>query len=179
MDLFWRSALIENVLLFKFLGIYLLLGTTGDSARAGRTGLLTGAGILLTALGAWVLQHMVLGPLALESLLPWALALLALAVAMMLRKVFLPGKDLWRAQLANTAVLGVALLVATQSPDPLSALLLSLGGALGLIAVLLLVGGLMEATESHWIPVPFRGAPIRLITAGLLGLGFMGFRLPL
>jgi electron transport complex protein RnfA len=41
--------------------------------------------------------------------------------------------------------------------------------------VLTLLSALRERLDEHRVPAPFRGAPIALLTAGLMSLAFYGF----
>ena len=75
----------------------------------------------------------------------------------------------------NCAVLGIALLNVRASHDFLSSALYGFGTALGFTLVLVLFAALRERINGGDVPVPFRGAPIGLITAGLMSLAFMGF----
>ena len=76
---------------------------------------------------------------------------------------------------SNCAVLGVALLNSTQQRTLLSALFFGAGAALGFGIVLTLLSGLRERLEDADVPTPFRGAPIALLTAGIMSLAFFGF----
>jgi len=57
----------------------------------------------------------------------------------------------------------------------IAALVFGFGAAVGFGLVLVLFAGLRERLEAGDVPGPFRGAPIGLITAGLMALAFMGF----
>ena len=49
------------------------------------------------------------------------------------------------------------------------------GGALGFAMVLVLFSAMRERLAVADVPVPFKGAAIGMITAGLMALAFMGF----
>ena len=73
----------------------------------------------------------------------------------------------------NCAVL--ACRCSTPSKDSfVEALLFGLGSALGFSLVLVLFAELRERLEGADVPAPFRGAPIALVTAGLMSLAFAG-----
>jgi electron transport complex protein RnfA len=57
----------------------------------------------------------------------------------------------------------------------MGALVFGFGAAAGFGLVLVLFAGLRERIEAGEAPQVFRGAPIGLITAGLMALAFMGF----
>ncbi|MDH3769190.1 MAG: electron transport complex subunit RsxA, partial [Gammaproteobacteria bacterium] len=76
---------------------------------------------------------------------------------------------------SNCAVLGVALLNVQQAHSFLESLMYGFGGAVGFSLVLVLFGAMRERVAVADVPVPFRGAAIAMITAGLMSLAFMGF----
>jgi electron transport complex protein RnfA len=75
----------------------------------------------------------------------------------------------------NCAVLGVALLNVQRSHTFLQSLVFGFGAATGFALVLVAFAALRERLSAADIPAPFRGAPIALITAGMMALAFMGF----
>ena len=75
----------------------------------------------------------------------------------------------------NCAVLGVALLNVRQTHSLLDSLFYGLGAALGFSMVLIMFTAMRERLAGADVPVPFQGAAIHMITAGLLSLAFMGF----
>lgn len=76
---------------------------------------------------------------------------------------------------SNCAVLGVALLNFAASRSFVAALLYGAGAALGFGLVLALLAGLRERLQTADVPLPFRGASIAFVTAGILSLAFFGF----
>jgi electron transport complex protein RnfA len=75
----------------------------------------------------------------------------------------------------NCAVLGVALLNMQQQHDLLQSAFYGFGAAAGFGLVLVAFAAMRERLAHTDVPVHFRGAPIGLITAGLMALAFMGF----
>jgi len=75
----------------------------------------------------------------------------------------------------NCAVLGLALLNVQEGHVFVESLVYGFGSALGFTLVMLLFAGLRERLALAQVPDTFAGAPIGFITAGLLGLAFMGF----
>ena len=75
----------------------------------------------------------------------------------------------------NCAVLGVALLNVKQSHDFTSSVFYGFGAALGFSLLLLVFAAIREKQHITDIPLPFRGAAINMITAGIMSLAFMGF----
>ena len=75
----------------------------------------------------------------------------------------------------NCAVLGVALLNVQESHGFLESFVYGFGAAVGFSLVLVLFAGVRERIAAADVPVPFRGASIALVTAGLMALAFLGF----
>jgi electron transport complex protein RnfA len=75
----------------------------------------------------------------------------------------------------NCAVLGVALLNVQQAHSFIESLFYGFGAALGFALVMVLFAGVRERVAVADVPVPFQGAAIALITAGLMALAFLGF----
>ncbi len=75
----------------------------------------------------------------------------------------------------NCAVLGVALLNINLAHNLVQSVIYGFSAALGFSLVLVLFAALRERLAAADVPLPFRGASIALITAGLMSLAFLGF----
>jgi electron transport complex protein RnfA len=75
----------------------------------------------------------------------------------------------------NCAVLGVALLNVNQDNGFLASAVYGFGAAIGFSFVLVLFSAIRERIDTADVPTAFKGAPIALITAGLMSMAFMGF----
>ena len=75
----------------------------------------------------------------------------------------------------NCAVLGVALQNTNKAHNFTQSTLYGFGAALGFSLVLVLFSALRERLAAADVPVPFKGAAVGMITAGLMSLAFMGF----
>lgn len=177
------TALVNNVVLVKFLGLCPLMGVSNKLDSALGMGLATTFVLTLAAFASWLLEHWVLGPLDLGFLRILTFILVIAVVVqfteMAVRKtspalyqvlgIFLPLIT------TNCAVLGVALLNVQQENSFLASLLYGFGSALGFTLVLVMFAGLRERLALAEVPDAFKGAPIAYIVAGLLALAFMGF----
>ena len=76
---------------------------------------------------------------------------------------------------SNCIVLGVALINVRQSSTFLESALTGIGAGLGFSLVLLLFAGLRERLTVADVPDSFKGAPVALVTAGVMSLAFLGF----
>jgi electron transport complex protein RnfA len=75
----------------------------------------------------------------------------------------------------NCAVLGVALLNVDRQNRLLESLVFGASAGAGFGIALLLFTALRERLDTADVPAAFRGAPVALVTAGLMALAFMGF----
>jgi electron transport complex protein RnfA len=177
------TALVNNVVLVKFLGLCPFMGVSSKIDSALGMGLATTFVLTLAAATSWLLEHYLLGPLQLGFLRIFAFILVIAAVVqfteMAVRKfspalyqvlgIFLPLIT------TNCAVLGIALLNVQAEHDFFASLLYGFGSALGFTLVLVIFAGLRERLALAQVPRAFAGAPIGFVVAGLLSLAFMGF----
>jgi electron transport complex protein RnfA len=177
------TALVNNVVLVKFLGLCPLMGVSNKLDSALGMGLATTFVLTLAAFAGWLLEHYVLNPLGLGFLRILTFILVIAVVVqfteMVVRKtspalyqvlgIFLPLIT------TNCAVLGVALLNVQQENSFFESLLYGFGSAIGFTLVLVMFAGLRERLALANVPVAFSGAPIAYVVAGLMSLAFMGF----
>lgn len=177
------TALVNNVVLVKFLGLCPLMGVSNKLDSALGMGLATTFVLTLAAFASWLLEHYVLEPFDLGFLRILTFILVIAVVVqfteMVVRKtspalyqvlgIFLPLIT------TNCAVLGVALLNVQQENGFFESLLYGFGSALGFTLVLVMFAGLRERLALASVPTLFAGAPIAYVVAGLMSLAFMGF----
>lgn len=177
------TALVNNVVLVKFLGLCPLMGVSNKLDAALGMGLATTFVLTLAAFAGWVIENFILTPLDLGFLrIVTFIVVIAVVVQfteMAVRKrspalyqvlgIFLPLIT------TNCAVLGVALLNVQQNNSLIESLLYGFGSALGFTLVLVVFAGLRERLALANVPAAFAGAPIGFLVAGLLSLAFMGF----
>lgn len=177
------TALVNNVVLVKFLGLCPTMGVSKSTDAALGMGLATTFVITLAAGAGWMLEHWLLAPFGLGYLRILAFVLVIAATVQfteMVVRTMSPG--LYQALgiylpliTTNCAVLGVALLNAQQGFGFLKSLLYGFGSGIGFSLVLLVFAGLRERVALSRLPAAFDGPPIAFITISLLSLAFMGF----
>ncbi len=177
------TALVNNVVLVKFLGLCPFMGVSGKVESAIGMGFATTFVLTLATLVTWLLEHLVLVPLDIGFLRILTFILVIAAVVqfteMVVRKIspilyqvlgiYLPLIT------TNCAVLGVALLNAQAGHGFVQSVLYGFGSALGFTLVMILFAGMRERLALAQVPPAFAGTPIAFIAAGLLSLAFMGF----
>lgn len=75
----------------------------------------------------------------------------------------------------NCAVLGIAILTVQKNYALLPGVCYALANAIGFTLAIVIFAGIRERLAYTRIPAALKGAPIALITAGLLSMAFMGF----
>ncbi|MBT0960532.1 electron transport complex subunit RsxA [Denitromonas iodatirespirans] len=177
------TALVNNVVLIKFLGLCPVMGVSKSTDSALGMGMATTFVLTLASAASWMLDNWLLQPLGLGYLRILTFILVIASVVqfteMFVRKrspalyqslgIYLPLIT------TNCAVLGVALLNVEQQFGLFKSLLYGFGSALGFTLVLLIFAGLRERIALAQVPAAFTGAPIAFITISLLALAFMGF----
>tara|TARA_R110001583_G_scaffold136716_2_gene288470 strand:+ start:90 stop:683 length:594 start_codon:yes stop_codon:yes gene_type:complete len=177
------TALVNNVVLVKFLGLCPFMGVSGKLETALGMGMATTFVLTLAAAASWTIEQLVLIPLGIGFLRILFFILVIAAVVqfteMLVKKtspvlyqmlgIFLPLIT------TNCAVLGVALLNVQEGNSFLQSVLYGMGSALGFSLVMVIFAGLRERLEYADVPEAFAGTPVAFIVAGLLSMAFMGF----
>ncbi|WP_299833128.1 Rnf-Nqr domain containing protein [Pseudomonas sp.] len=124
----------------------------------------------------YLLMPRELGYLQLLVFLPVSVLLISPCLSILSRLLpGLPLQGLWPLLLANAGILGLTLLSTQADKGLFSSVALILGAGLGFWLVLSLFHDLRQRIQIQYVPLPFRGLPIELICAGLMGLAFLGF----
>lgn len=177
------AALVNNFVLVKFLGLCPFLGVSTSVESAVGMALATAFVLTLASVASFVLTRWILEPLGLMYL-STVLYILVIAALVQLTELFMRhSAPLLHRVLgiylplitSNCAVLGVALLNVREQHSLVESALYGFGAALGFGAVLVALAAARERLAIADVPESFRGAPIGLITAGLMALAFMGF----
>ena len=177
------AIFVNNVVLNQFLGICPFLGvSTRISTATGMAAAVTFV-MALATLVTYLTQILILNPLGIEFLqtIVYILIIAALVqmVELILKKVSQPLYQALGIYLplitTNCAILGIAILVIRKNYSLIEAVVFATATAIGFGLALLIFAGIREKMELYDIPEAMKGAPIALITAGLLSLAFMGF----
>lgn len=176
------ALLSENFILVNCLGIGSRTQAFQDPLDAWRTGFSLTAVMLLTALVTWV-ANLLLSHFGLTHYQTLVFALAGPAAVAGLRyflKNCIPElsrrMDANLASItANCAAMGAALLIARRGYGLGGALTFALFGGVGATLALMCFAGLGREVSLTSCPRSFQGAPIQLITAGLMALALVGF----
>ncbi len=177
------TALVNNVVLVKFLGLCPVMGVSNKIDSALGMGLATTFVLTLAAFSSWILENWILQPLDIGFLRILSFILVIAVVVQFTEMVIKRSAPALYQVLGiylplittNCAVLGVALLNVQQQNGLVASLLYGFGSALGFTLILVILAGLRERLALAEVPEAFKGAPIAYIVVGLLSLAFMGF----
>ena len=177
------TVLVNNFVLVQFLGLCPFMGVsnkleTAIGMSAATTFVLTLASACSYLTYTWLLVPLDLTYLRTISFI-LVIAVVVQSTEMVVRKsspllhrvlrVYLPLIT------TNCAVLGVALLNINKAHTFSQSLLYGFGAAVGFSLVLVLFSAMRERLAVADVPLPFQGAAIGMIAAGLASLAFMGF----
>jgi electron transport complex protein RnfA len=177
------TILVNNIVLVKFLGLCPFMGVSRRLETAMGMALATTFVLTLSSISSYLINEYLLAPLNIEFLRTisfiFVIAVVVQFTEMVVHKtspllyqvlgIFLPLIT------TNCAVLGVALLNVQEQHGFIESALYGFGAAVGFSLVLVIFAAMRERLAAADVPVPFQGAAIGLITAGLMSLAFMGF----
>jgi electron transport complex protein RnfA len=177
------TVLANNFVLVRFLGLCPFMGVSNKLEGAIGMSVATLFVLTLSSVTSYLLSRYALQPLGLEYLSTLSFILVIAAVVQLTEMVIRKSSPLLYRTLGiflplittNCAVLGVALLNVQEQHNLLQSALYGFGAATGFGLVMIMFAAMRERIAFADVPVPFRGAPISLITAGLMALAFMGF----
>lgn len=181
---FISIVLINNLVFTKFLGCCPYLGVSGRLDMAFGMGLAVTFVTTLAGTLTWIIDHCFLmgTPLEVTRYVCYILVIAGAVqlVEMYLKKFFPPLYDAFGIFLplitTNCVILGLCIFLNLWAINNLlMAVVLSFGAGIGFTMAICIMAAIRENLAMADIPECLQGAPITLITAGLLTLAFMGF----
>lgn len=177
------AALVNNVILARFLGLCSFMGVTTRVDTAVGMGMATTFVITVSSMADWLVESLLLEPNGLGYLrtvtfilvIAGAVQFTELSVRKLSPALFQMLGIYLPLITTNCAVLGVALLLVEGKMGFLQSVLFALFSSLGYSLVMVIFAGLRERLALADSPRLFEGPPLGFITAGLLALAFMGF----
>ena len=180
--LFLYIVLVNNVITSQFLGICPFLGVSKKTDTAIGMGVAVTFVIALASIITYFIQIILdnyqLGYLQTIAFI-LVIASIVQFVEMVIKKtspslyqalgVFLPLIT------TNCAVLGIAIVNITKGYNIIETLVNGIGAGIGFTLAIVIFAGIREQLALLPVPKGMRGAPIALLTAGLLAMAFMGF----
>ncbi len=183
LTLFIAAILVNNFVLYYFLGICPFLGVSKKIDSAFSMGLAVTFVMTITAVVSWMINHWILIPYNLDYLqiVSFILVIAALVqlVEMFIRKISPPLYQALGIYLplitTNCAIMGLALLAALKDYGFAKTVVFGVGSGLGFTLAIVLMAGIREQLDLADVPEPLKGAGIALIIAGIIALAFTGF----
>lgn len=177
------TIFVNNFVMVQFLGLCPFMGASQKMDAAIGMAAATTFVLTLTSAVSYLVEHYLLIPFDLEYLRIIAFIVIIAALVQFSEIVIRATQPMLHQILGlfiplittNCAVLGVALLNVRHSHSFFEAILFGFGAALGFSLLLILFAAMRERLQFADIPLPFDGAAINMITAGILSLAFMGF----
>ena len=177
------AAIVNNVVLVRFLGLCSFMGVTTKVDTAVGMGMATTFVLTVSSVLTWALETFLLVPTGLGYLRTVTFILVIAAVVqfteMLVKKIspslfqtlgiYLPLIT------TNCSVLGIPLLNVEHHHNFMQSMLYGFASAAGFSMILAIFAGLRERIALAEVPRLFAGPPIAFVTASLLALAFMGF----
>ncbi|MBC8469944.1 MAG: electron transport complex subunit RsxA [Planctomycetes bacterium] len=181
---FISIVIVNNLVFTKFLGICPYLGVSGRIDMAFGMGMAVTFVVTLSGTLTWLIDHLILigTPLEVTRYVCFILVIAGAVqlVEMYLRKFFPSLYESFGIFLplitTNCAILGMCLFINLWGTESLlEAVVLSFGAGIGFTMAICIMAGIRENLNMADVPKCLKGAPITLITAGILAMAFMGF----
>ncbi len=177
------ASLVNNFVLTQFLGLCPFVGASRRFEAAAGMAVATLFVMTIASGAGYLAWHFLLEPFGLGYLRTLVFILIIAATVQFTELVVRATSPLLHELLGvflplittNCAVLGVALLNLQRQHGLLESLVYGFFAAAGFGLALVAFAALRERFDTGDVPATFRGAPIALVTAGLMALAFMGF----
>lgn len=181
--LFISTALINNFVLTKFLGLCIFFGVSRRMDISISMGAAVIFVMILSSILGWAIYDFILVPLQIEFLrIVVFIVVIGSCVQMveMIIKKHLPAHyRMWGIYLlliaTNCIVLSIPLINAENHFNLIQCIVNALGSGVGFAIALILMSSIREKLELAPVPKSLHGFGIAFIVAGLLCLAFMGF----
>jgi electron transport complex protein RnfA len=181
--IFISAVLVQNFVLYYFLGICPFLGVSKKIDSAVSMGLAVTFVMTITAVVSWLINNLILIPydLGYLQIVSFILVIASLVqlVEMFIRKTSPPLYQALGIYLplitTNCAIMGLALIAALNDYSFAETVIFGFGSGLGFTLAIVLMAGIREQLDLADVPEPLKGAGIALIVAGIMALAFNGF----
>jgi len=181
--IFFGMALVNNMVLVKFLGLCPFFGVSKKLSSAFSMGIAVLLVMLVASGVTWPVYHLLLAPYGVEFMRTvifiLVIASLVQIIEMAIKRTNLTLYNAFGIYLplitTNCAVLGITFINIDQTYSFLESLTAALGAGAGFTLVLIIMSGIRERLGLADPPKAFKGTPIAFITAMLLGLSFLAF----
>lgn len=181
--IFVSMAIVNNLILTKFLGLCPFFGVSKKLGNAISMGIAVTLVMFIASVITWIINNYILIPFNVQYM---NIIMYILVIASLVQMIELTIKrtnlKLYNALgiflpliTTNCAVLGITLINANENYSLIESIAASLGGGLGFLLVLIIMSGIREKLEIADVPRSMKGLPIAMMVGMMLGLAFFGF----
>ena len=183
LTIFIASALINNFVFSRYLGLCIFFGVTKRMETAIGMSFTFTAVMLVEAVLNWAIYNYVM--------IPYHLGFLKIVIFIGTVAAFVQAADTIMKKVApalyyklgiylalivtNCIILAVPLINADENYSLFESMGLALGSGLGFSLALTIMASIREKLELADVPKSFRGLPISFVLTGLIALAFLGF----
>jgi H+/Na+-translocating ferredoxin:NAD+ oxidoreductase subunit A len=183
LTIFIASALINNFVFSRYLGLCIFFGVTKRMETAVGMSFTFTAVMLIQAVLNWIIYTYVM--------VPYNLGFLKIVIFIGTVAAFVQAADTIMKKVApalyyklgiylalivtNCVILAVPLLNADENYGLFESMALALGSGLGFSLALIIMASIREKLELADVPKSFQGLPISFVLTGLIALAFLGF----
>ncbi len=182
--IFVSMALINNIILHRYLGLCPFFGVSTKISNAVSMGLAVTFVMAISSIATWLINHYILIPYDVQYMYI-IVYILVIASLVQIVELFIKRTNptLYNAFgiylpliTTNCAVLGITFInTTTEGYNLPQSIVSALGAGAGFTLVLFIMSGIRERLDLADTPRCMKGLPIAFIVAMLLGLAFTGF----
>jgi electron transport complex protein RnfA len=181
--IFIASALINNFVFSRYLGLCIFFGVTKRMETAIGMSITFTSVMVISAALSWLVYYIIMIPLNLGFLkIVIFIGIVSgfVQAADTIMKKVTPGLyyklGIYLALIVtNCIILAVPLINASEKYDFLQSLTFGLGAGAGFSLALVIMASIRERLELADVPKSFEGLPISFVLTGLIALAFLGF----
>ena len=183
LTIFIASALINNFVFSRYLGLCIFFGVTKKMETAIGMSFTFTAVMLISAALNWVIYNYVM--------IPYHLGFLKIVIFIGTIAAFVQAADTIMKKVVpalyyklgiylalivtNCVILAVPLINAEENYSLFESMAMAVGSGLGFSLALILMASIREKLELADVPKSFQGLPISFVLTGLIALAFLGF----
>ncbi len=183
LTIFIASALINNFVFSRYLGLCIFFGVTKKMETSIGMSFTFTAVMLISACLNWLIYNYVM--------IPYHLGFLKIVIFIGVIAAFVQAADTIMKKVApalyyklgiylalivtNCVILAVPLLNADENYSLFESMAMAVGSGLGFSLALIIMASIREKLELADVPKSFQGLPISFVLTGLIALAFLGF----
>jgi len=181
--IFISMALINNLVLSKFLGLCPFFGVSKKLSNAVSMGLAVIMVMTVASIVSWIIYFKILIPFGIDYM---STVIFILVIASLVQILELSIKrtnaSLYNALgiylpliTTNCAVLGITFINVRSEYNLIETIVSALGAGVGFTLVLAIMSGIRERLDLADVPESFKGIPVAFLVAMMLGICFIAF----